>query len=500
MANDNQKSHGRRHGSRSTYGHSHSHGHGNHHSSSKQSRKQHTPNPPILALASSQWDSPSHYAQPQAQMQSTSNTTMSTIAAEPVPAVDPETMPAKQGLNDWGAFSGGASPGDSAAGSMFGFGPLLFHHIDSEQSANETCPSQTQEKDQIAREADAFEMDRLLLNDPISFNPLQAISWAKLDHDTAKGKRKAGSPASTELRGDEDGGSGAEFQQPADTGGFGVDASFQHSRRDDYAGNRRDMQLGNAGMNTKLPEDTHAPYAVSCAAIDQSEASSTPLGSMSKTLSSVSQQQSPNMTDGRSTFVRPQTPSVPTPNTSHGSGRQGQRQQRRHRHRHGTRTSHAEPSSGQTQNESYQQQQQTYPVPVPTAFPPFAGAPPVSVPPQHPYPLAQQASYNTYQTSPARSYAPCPLQPTQQQTQDVFLCLGPYCSARFASEGELNVHYRAEHSLTCSWVSCGASGFTSNNALVWHVKAEHLLLCPMPGCCDGVFASKKELEGHIRVK
>lgn len=438
-------------------------------------------------------------------------------------------MPAKQGLNDWGAFTGGASSGDyDAASSTFGFGPLLFHHGGSEQldddGDDETCSSTTQERKngQMARGADAFEMDRLLLNDPISFNPLQAISWAKLDYEPAadEDKGKGSSSASAGIGRDGSGGGGGGsgavgFQQPADNGGFGASSRHDARQRDDYAGNHPNTHVSIASsMNTEVPEDNmHVSYAASRAA-ESSEPSQSPIGTMSQTFSSVSLQQTPNTSDGRSiTFVPPQKPtsSVPTPNTSHGAGQHGQRQQRKHRHRHGTKTNHAEPSWSKTQNESYQQhqQQQGYPAPLSTALPTSAGeAVPSSVPvQQHPFPLAPQTSYNsTYQTTCATPYTTVPLQATNQQTQPppaadhLFLCLGPYCSARFATEAELNAHYRAEHSLTCSWASCGASGFTSNNALVWHVKAEHLLLCPVPGCCDRVFASKKALEGHVRVQ
>lgn len=126
---------------------------------------------------------------------------------------------------------------------------------------------------------------------------------------------------------------------------------------------------------------------------------------------------------------------------------------------------------------------------------------PMSMPPPQPnFRLAQQVCpYSTYQVSPTPYTTAAALPPPPAQLPDVFLCLGPYCSARFPTEAELNAHYRAEHSLACSWATCGAAGFTSNNALVWHVKAEHLLLCPLPGCCDRVFASKRALDGHVRV-
>ncbi|KKY31475.1 hypothetical protein UCDDA912_g08570 [Diaporthe ampelina] len=67
-------------------------------------------------------------------------------------------MEAKKGLNKWGAF-------DSLSGSgtgTFGFGPLLFHHVDETPR-------------------DPYDTTNMMLNDPISFNPMSAISWARLD-------------------------------------------------------------------------------------------------------------------------------------------------------------------------------------------------------------------------------------------------------------------------------------------------------------------------------
>ncbi|KAG6353396.1 hypothetical protein INS49_007478 [Diaporthe citri] len=75
-----------------------------------------------------------------------------------VPSADPDVMEAKKGLNKWGAF-------DSLSGSgtgTFGFGPLLFHHVDETPR-------------------DPYDTTNMMLNDPISFNPMSAISWARLD-------------------------------------------------------------------------------------------------------------------------------------------------------------------------------------------------------------------------------------------------------------------------------------------------------------------------------
>lgn len=117
---------------------------------------------------------------------------MTTTALMAGPVMDPEAMTAKQDLNDWGAFTGGGASGISGAADRgegpFGFGPLLFRNKNSEDSStvasiSDVC-DQTGAREQYRqirrRVADPFEM----LNDPISFNPLQAISWAKLDGES----------------------------------------------------------------------------------------------------------------------------------------------------------------------------------------------------------------------------------------------------------------------------------------------------------------------------
>ncbi|KUI66137.1 Transcription factor Sp8 [Cytospora mali] len=162
----------------------------------------------------------------------------------PVPTADPESMEAKKGLNKWGAF-------DSFSGSgtgTFGFGPLLFHH----------------HVDETPR--DPYDTGKLLLNDPISFNPLDAISWAKLDNDPASAattKQAVGAPrgAGREKKAMDDEQSGYIVASPTSptTGRIGSDVS--KSRASSVAGS----SVGNMSRtfsNTSLVSpETSMPQA-----------------------------------------------------------------------------------------------------------------------------------------------------------------------------------------------------------------------------------------------
>lgn len=466
-----------------------------------------------------------------------------TLAPAAPAGVDPKAIPGEPGLHEGSAFAGagggGSGGGGGGAGGTFGLGPLLFHaggeHGSDEDLVEEVgsghTPTQQQQQarpQQTTRKMDFFEMDRLLQSDPISFNPLHAISWANLD-DAPMDDRGDLASADVGARGDRSGSRKGSSSQP-----------------DTRRGSLESGLVASAKPRRGSRDDCVGPSYHAGRGADRAEPSPSPVGTMARTFSAV-RLQTPDVAaaDGRSRFVPPPPPqpqqqpppSLP-PHASAapvaGGGQHGQRQQRKQRHRNGTKTSpHGGPSpvlsevyhqqQQQQQQQQHQHQQQTYqqqqpPPPQPPPPPPFVANNPFLQSSYHPF--AQQAiePYGagpvTYQTSPPYNTTiissssaqpqhalPPPLHPQQSHhpQQDLFLCLGPYCSARFPTEAELNAHYRAEHSLACSWSSCGATGFTSNNALVWHVKAEHLLLCPVPGCCDRVFASKKALEGHVRV-
>lgn len=505
MANDHYHPHDYRRGSSVTNNSPHDqdddygHGHGRY-SSNKHARKHRKPNPPPVpqpvpgTMQAQQRVPTSHLA---SHAWAVSDAPMP-ASAQPAPAltVDPEAMPAKQGLNEWGAFTGGAPSGSGTASGTFGFGPLLFH-AGGEQAGEcddiESSPESVARSGKSARVMSVFEMDRLLYNDPISFNPLHAITWAKLEDDPLCDR----GPDSA-VEGGRENSSCGEPSPPAERGDLVSGKARGGKKRKQNVGQHINEQTSPASKTAEPQIKTSVSHTVACGPDHREASSSTsPVGTMSKTLSTVSLQM-PRMTDGRSKTMPPPARRVsashPSPTAGpsqqlHAPKQYGQRQQRKHRQRNGIKTSPPLAPSP-IRSEIYPQHQVYQP---PLALPPSAV--PISMLPQPAFPLVQQAC--PYGPAPYTAADGLP-HPIPQQ-QDLFLCLGPYCSARFPTEAELSAHYRAEHSLACSWATCGAGGFTSNNALVWHVKAEHLLLCPVPGCCDRVFTNKKALDGHVRV-
>lgn len=388
-------------------------------------------------------------------------------------------MDVKKGLNKWGAF-------DSFSGSgtgTFGFGPLLFHH----------------HVDETPR--DPYDTNKLMLNDPISFNPLDAISWARLDDSPPFDDGEAATLAATVPGG---GGGG-----PATTPSQAVEVppsppvqsattSREIKSRDDDRGSGNYVVASPASpANSRMGSDVSGSRASSVAGSS--------VGNMSRTFSKTS-------------LVTPDNTSVPRG--------PGSLQARKRHRRQAKPVKHA---YDKQQDQQQQQQLQPHPSSAPPPqgevaaamiCPPTSTAPPTRFLPSasHPYvlppppPLPPTAAA----VAPAAA-APPPLPPPIQATHpkpplpppgphaepdpepDLLLCLGPHCSARFPTEAGLNAHYQAEHSFACSWASCKAATFTSNNALVWHVKAEHLLVCPVPGCCGMAYPSKKVLDAHLKV-
>lgn len=500
MANDQQSYDNRKRGGSTSTGTS-SHVQGHHISKHSREYRMTVPQPvvpPTCLRRTPTYNRNGHGTQPAGL----SAAPMSMSAGATVPDLDPEAMPAKRGLNEWGAFNGGGGSGTTgaSAGSTFGFGPLLFHHAGIEQQIGDEPDSlQLPTQKKMGMEMDSFEMDQLLLNDPISFNPMQAISWAKLDDESLDETSQTGRSAYAVDSGRSGSGRPTQHAQRGRTST--ASTKSRHGRREDHNNHHAAAQMNSVSASSEpRNNNTYASYAVGRGA-EYANPGASPVGTISQTFSAV-RLQTPDVTDGRSSFVPPGPAHVSGSNSSQvGSGQPGQRQQRKHRHRHGTKNSpHIGPSPTQSEAAFHQQAyQQPPPPPPPPLYPPSA-----AIHSQNAIPLAQPGPYpNTYQASAPYPHPTSSLPPSHhpglQGQADLFLCLGPYCSARFPSEHELNTHYRAEHSLACSWASCGAAGFTSNNALVWHVKAEHLLLCPVPGCCDRVFANRKALDGHVRV-
>lgn len=481
----------------------------------------------------------------------------SQINVVPLPVEDPEEANAKKGLNEWGAFGGGESGGSGTG--TFGFGPLLFHHHgiggrgggNGGDSGGVSDDEKTQTTSEVSR--DPFEMDQLLMGDPISFNPLQAISWATLDeepleedvdaHGVNGGKRRLPSGPTVGIDVESDSYSDYPPDQAARyTSGFQqVSSSHGNFSGHNVGGSPTStsfttMMSSEVGQLRRRGTSRNSPYRPTYPADHSS------IGNVSQTLSAVTlSPQTPEPTDVYNTSnnkksvapaVVPPAPAgrVSEQKVSHGTGSRQQHRERRQRHRQPreTKKNSAHPSVAvptvpmvshpYTPNDSYQRQEYAFPPPPP---PPFPSSSPSSSslqpqfhhssaisqsevqqyqqPPPPPPPLPPHSAYGTYAITEPYPPPPPPPPGQQQQQSPFLLCLAPNCSARFRCEPELNAHYRTEHAFTCNWASCKSASFTSNNALVWHVKAEHLLLCPVPGCCDRVFATKKALDGHVRV-
>lgn len=396
-----------------------------------------------------------------------------------VPSADPDSMEAKKALNKWGAL-------DSLSGSgtgTFGFGPLLFHHVDETPR-------------------DPYDTTNMMLNDPISFNPMSAISWARLDE----------SPDSVdELDADQS----STAQKPdiavAATAAAGTGGS---SRQDGSSSSHAGYVDSPASTPASPRHGSGASYASDVSGSRTSSVAGSSVGNISRTFSDTSLV-SPD-TERSSAGVPPAFTSPPSSRTPHPHPSQQQQRQ----------GSQAEVPVQYRTHQS-QQQQQAYPTQKPTSSKsptshraPAGHQPYTSESYTHTRPQQhaqhsnrhrhQQQQQQQQQTSQARqpqqpqpqlqqAPAPPPSLPAHQATTDFLLCLGPHCSARFPTEQELAAHYRAEHAFTCTWTSCSAASFTSSNALAWHVNAEHYLVCPVPGCCGAMFASKRALDGHLKV-
>lgn len=444
-----------------------------------------------------------------------SNRVNTNLIQEVQPVGDPEAMDAKKGLNEWGAFGGGGSGTGAGGPGTFGFG--LFHH---HGVGGDSGSSEDDEKTPCTSTAsrDPFEIHQLLMGDPISFNPLQAISWAKLDDEpmAEDGSGMGGRSATSTDTNVEYG----TVRAARTTSGFQQVCHSEHPAQ--RVVSSPTTSTSSAMMSAEAVQRgtaRNSPYGAYAA--DHS-----PVGNVSQTLSAVTlSSRTPEVTNvynnssGKNSTVvpavLPAAGRVSETKGSHSTGSRQQNRERRQRHRQPRETKKSSGAHAATtisvptpqhsySNDPYQRQEHAFPPPPPPSFasslqPVFSQPPAVF---QQELQYQQQAlppppapAYGNYAIS--ESHPPPGLQ--QQQQQQLLLCLAPSCSARFRSEPELNAHYRAEHSFMCNWASCKSVSFTSNNALVWHVKAEHLLLCPVPGCCDRVFASKKALDGHVRV-
>jgi hypothetical protein len=379
-----------------------------------------------------------------------------------VPSADPDVMEAKKGLNKWGAF-------DSLSGSgtgTFGFGPLLFHHVDETPR-------------------DPYDTSNMMLNDPISFNPMSAISWARLDDSPESADELDGDRRST--------------AQQSDTAAAAGSSGSRQDGSSSHAG-----YVDSPASTTASPRHgSGASYASDVSGSRTSSVAGSSVGNISRTFSDTSLV-SPD-TERSTAGVPPAFTSPPSSRTPHPPPAQQQQKQQ---------GSQAEVPA---QYRTHQPQQQAYPAQnTPQSRSPTSQRAATS---HLPYPSesfthtrpeqqsqhssqhrnGQQQQLQQQQSSQSRQQQQLLQQglglglltslPAHQTTTttDLLLCLGPHCSARFPTEQQLAAHYRAEHAFTCTWTTCSAASFTSHNALTWHVKAEHLLICPVPGCCGAMF-------------
>ncbi|KAK7731840.1 hypothetical protein SLS63_005135 [Diaporthe eres] len=390
-----------------------------------------------------------------------------------VPSADPDVMEAKKGLNKWGAF-------DSLSGSgtgTFGFGPLLFHHVDETPR-------------------DPYDTTNMMLNDPISFNPMSAISWARLDE----------SPDSVdELEGD----ISSAARQPDMAIAAAASAGAGGGRRD--GSSSRGGYVDSPASTTASPQHgSGASYTSDVSDSRTSSVAGSSVGNISRTFSDtslVSPDTERSTAPAPTAFTSPSSSRAPNPL----AGQQQQQQQQQQQHQQLGRQTEASVQYGTQQppsNRSSASNRAT------ANHQPYSSQSYAHTRPQqqaqssnrHRHQQTQQSTQSRpqqqqQQRQPQQPQAPTASLPAQQTpaTTDLLLCLGPHCSARFPTEQELAAHYRAEHAFTCTWTSCSAASFTSSNALAWHVNAEHLLTCPVPGCCGATFGSKRALDGHLKV-
>lgn len=414
-------------------------------------------------------------------------------------------MPAKRGLNEWGAFTGGGNMASKSG--IFGLGPLLFRHGRAHNA--ETTTSKEASSPLTGR--DLVEMDRLQRSDPVSFNPMRAISWAKLDGDDDDDNDDVGedveaSPAQREKRkrtgnaGSLRNGCDGLIYQHNITGATETGQPRHQGRLDDHLAFDKSMVTNRGGPScTFTPRDGQKRFS------QNAEPPAAPINHVDTTF--------PNAVvaapGGHRVSVPPAALSLSNPTQRINSIQPQHRQQRKHHFIHETQTDQSATGPCARHESSYP------PSDTPNTMTSniFPAQPRNSQ--KH-----QQLAYTNYSTaglSSSQTFHPPSLPlPPQQWDTGLLLCLVSSCQAQFSSEAHLNAHYQAFHasnqfvhggtqksyspsdSLSCSWNLCGAGDFTSNNALMWHVKAEHLLQCPVPGCCGQVFTSKKQMEAHVR--
>ncbi|KAF3763209.1 hypothetical protein M406DRAFT_73833 [Cryphonectria parasitica EP155] len=440
-----------------------------------------------------------------------------TSATESGPVAAPDVRP-EQGLTEYRAFTGGArGSASNPSRATTGLGHLLLRNnnvnsgrADAEEAETQPSPPSvpTQKPQEIvARDIDAFEQHRLVQNDPISFNPLAAISWAIGDDSVEDKSRKQ-----------------CDF---AACGDEGRPVSQRHSRPLPTSAKGKSRQRSRKSGEKDAQSIAPLAAAVSRSAdkriVDRVEPDPLPYRKMLNTFPTRPQQ----ITDTAQSCTPHMSPSTPSrvlrSHTRQASSQQPSVEPLQHpqipeergfRHRIGARTDEFGASAGSSPSAS-DAQQTSYPsLPAQVCMAPMTdfsvAQPPMVEPqtmpfqgnimqPQHQvslpqYPLPQYASPSPPPPPPPpRQYRP-------EQQQDPHQCLtSHYCSTSFPTEIQLNPNDCARQNHACNWMPCNSTGFTSENALMWHIRAEHLMRCPKPGCCNERFPTKKQLEMHVRV-
>ncbi|KAG8156355.1 hypothetical protein KVR01_013807 [Diaporthe batatas] len=308
-----------------------------------------------------------------------------------VPSADPDAMEAKKGLNKWGAF-------DSLSGSgtgTFGFGPLLFHHVDETPR-------------------DPYDTTNMMLNDPISFNPMSAISWARLDE----------SPESIdELEGDHS--STAQQSDTAPSSARAAAGARGSSSRHDGGTTGRAGYVDSPASTAASPRHgSGASYASDVSGSRTSSVAGSSVGNISRTFSDTS-------------LVSPDTErsSAPVP------------------------SAFTTPPSSRTPHPPPGQQQQKQ-----------QGGSQAEFPGQYRAQQPPQQKQQVYQTQNARF-------PTEEElaahyrAEHAFTCTWASCPAvSFTSRNALDWHVNAEHYLVCPVPGCCGATFGSKRALEGHLK------------------------------
>jgi hypothetical protein len=339
---------------------------------------------------------------------STADDTTDGSAEAAVPSADPDTMEAKKGLNKWGAF-------DSLSGSgtgTFGFGPLLFHHVDETPR-------------------DPYDTTNMMLNDPISFNPMSAISWAKLDD---------GPDSADELDGDR-----SSTAQQSDSAAAAVGTS----------GSRQGGSSSHAGYVDSPASTPASPrhgsgasYTSDVSGSRTSSVAGSSVGNISRTFSDTSlvSPDTDRSTTGIPPAFRPSPPSSRTPHPP--SGHQQQQKQ------------YGSQPEVPVQYRTHQPQQQANP----------AQNPHRAAANQQPFPEMTDFLLCLGPYCSARF-------PTEQElaahyrAEHAFTCSWPSCSATsFTSSNALAWHINVDHYLVCPMPGCCGLAFGSKTLLDRHLK------------------------------